>query len=664
MHKYLRGISIAAFIIVLSSSASFPLVYTDYMDPIDAGVGARVPGMGGAFVAAADDVNSIFYNPAGLAFAKGKQFAFGTTSVLHDKVNNSFGMYFAGSEDAFGIGIVGMNDWNPTFEPGAREPSSGRVITVESTPTNFNNTVAVLAYGTKLSRFINMPFMENLAFGISIKGFYQNIVSSDETIQGTGLNFDSGLIYAATSWLKFGLVGQNTLLSTSGGQLTWIAENGYSEPFQANYKFGISTKLLGSGSMMGTDQTLTFNMDAVQNNVHNEMPPVYHGGLEWFPVSFLAIRAGQEQVLIDTDKKNEFKTEANYTGGLGLYLGDWGIDYAYHRYGEDPDNSLHYFSASYTVPIGGSTSGESHVTAATTVISTTTATASQAAIAPLPSLEAESTEEFISINSPEDRTFIYTDSVVLSAEVKSNKVFYLDVNGITSEVSGEAGHIVLMPVSTKGTGRQDIVVVCLDDKGVTLRTYRIKLFRLPVFSDVPQTYWAGERISMIAGMKIISGYPDGTFRPGKAITRAELASVLVKASGYTTPEPTFSGYYDVDRSNWASYYIKNGSDLGLITGYPDGNFMPNSPMTRAEGVQVMTRFAQLEEPEEVLVAPFPDVPIDHWAAKAITAANDAGLLAYLGNKPFGPKQQLTRAEVAAMLSQTKFAEEKIKQLFD
>ena len=80
------------------------------------------------------------------------------------------------------------------------------------------------------------------------------------------------------------------------------------------------------------------------------------------------------------------------------------------------------------------------------------------------------------------------------------------------------------------------------------------------------------------------GFPDGTNRPQKNVTRAELAVFLLKAihgSGYTPPAPAGGSFSDVS-GHWAEAWIEQLKAEGITSGYPDGTYRPENPVTRAE----------------------------------------------------------------------------------
>ena len=117
----------------------------------------------------------------------------------------------------------------------------------------------------------------------------------------------------------------------------------------------------------------------------------------------------------------------------------------------------------------------------------------------------------------------------------------------------------------------------------------------------------------------VIGYPDGTVHPNGQITRAEVATIFfrllrdeVRDGAFTTS----NSYSDVAYGKWYNNPISTMSALGIITGYPDGTFKPNKPITRAEFAAIAARF---DETQSGKSATFSDV-IGHWAAKEIGIA--------------------------------------------
>jgi len=141
------------------------------------------------------------------------------------------------------------------------------------------------------------------------------------------------------------------------------------------------------------------------------------------------------------------------------------------------------------------------------------------------------------------------------------------------------------------------------------------------FDDVNASYWYFQAISYLSWANILSGYPDGTFRPDIPMTRAELTTVMSRffefASG-NNPFPDIAGH-------WAYRYINSAFNKGWIYGYPDGTFRPDSSITRAETVTIVNRVLNRQPNPatidyHVTFYLFSDLSRHHWAYYQIMEA--------------------------------------------
>lgn len=147
----------------------------------------------------------------------------------------------------------------------------------------------------------------------------------------------------------------------------------------------------------------------------------------------------------------------------------------------------------------------------------------------------------------------------------------------------------------------------------------------------------------------VIGYPDGTVHPNGQITRAEVATIFfrllrdeVRDGAFTTS----NSYSDVAYGKWYNNPISTMSALGIITGYPDGTFKPNKPITRAEFAAIAARF---DETQSGKSATFSDV-IGHWAAKEIGIAYYNDWIKGYPDGAFKPDQNITRAEAMTLIN--------------
>ena len=166
------------------------------------------------------------------------------------------------------------------------------------------------------------------------------------------------------------------------------------------------------------------------------------------------------------------------------------------------------------------------------------------------------------------------------------------------------------------------------------------------FSDVPSGYWAAKEIAHLVDQKVITGFPDGTFRPGANVTREQVATLLVrqlKLSTANRPNPNFN---DVPTTNDMYAAIATVAELGIMTGREEGYFHPKESLTRAEAAEVLRRAYELTGGEG---RSFPDVPPGHWAHSAVQALIHHNITTGFPDGRFAPAQTVTRAEFSAFL---------------
>ena len=141
------------------------------------------------------------------------------------------------------------------------------------------------------------------------------------------------------------------------------------------------------------------------------------------------------------------------------------------------------------------------------------------------------------------------------------------------------------------------------------------------------------------------GYTDGTFGPERDMTRAEVTTMFARLlTEQIEADKTYSNpFSDVPKGCWAANYIGHMQQFGIITGYSDGSFRPDAPVTRAEFAAIASRFEKLTEGSKS----FADVPDTYWAARYIDFAATRGWVTGYSDGTFKPEDPITRAEVAA-----------------
>lgn len=107
------------------------------------------------------------------------------------------------------------------------------------------------------------------------------------------------------------------------------------------------------------------------------------------------------------------------------------------------------------------------------------------------------------------------------------------------------------------------------------------LKNVSTYKDVAGTRWSSKNIATMENAGIITGYPDGTFKPERQITRAEFAAI---ASRFDNLDEQENSMFSDIKGHWAEKYIVSAANKGWIKGYLDGKFKPDQYITRAEAM--------------------------------------------------------------------------------
>ena len=166
------------------------------------------------------------------------------------------------------------------------------------------------------------------------------------------------------------------------------------------------------------------------------------------------------------------------------------------------------------------------------------------------------------------------------------------------------------------------------------------------FSDLPSSHRFYHEMMYLEGEGIITGFPDGTFRPDGEVTRAAAAIMIGRALGLDgrQRDTTFS---DVKANQVASGYIASAAARGIIQGYPNGTFRPNETVTRGQMAIFLSRAFELTVEAD---APFSDISpsmASYLHIKRIVAEN---LAQGYPDNTFRPNEKVTRAQYSAFLA--------------
>ncbi len=143
------------------------------------------------------------------------------------------------------------------------------------------------------------------------------------------------------------------------------------------------------------------------------------------------------------------------------------------------------------------------------------------------------------------------------------------------------------------------------------------------FADVDRQAWYAEAVGVMEQYGIINGFQDGSFRPQEPVSRAQLIAIAMRFEDQI-PDAV-SPFPDVPDDYWAKDAIAYAVQQGWVNGYPEGTFLPEHPVTRAEAVKIINRLLERNPDDDYIKSqaftlPFGDVNRTHWAYAEIAEA--------------------------------------------
>ncbi len=157
--------------------------------------------------------------------------------------------------------------------------------------------------------------------------------------------------------------------------------------------------------------------------------------------------------------------------------------------------------------------------------------------------------------------------------------------------------------------------------------------------------------------RYIYGYPDGSFRPERGMTRAEFAAMLVRLFNIETPSSAYSymnPYKDINtrKSTWAYDSIIACTREGLFGGYPDGTFKPENIVTRAEFSAVLARKLNVHDVQTIWI--HADDLLNHWAMDEMEQLIRMNIIKGYPDETARPDRTISRAEAVTLLNRFTF----------
>lgn len=217
-----------------------------------------------------------------------------------------------------------------------------------------------------------------------------------------------------------------------------------------------------------------------------------------------------------------------------------------------------------------------------------------------------------------------------------------------------SGAVAASNSSGASRGRLPATGEPIDSAGLSARADTGHLQAGPAsFTDVAEDAWYAPYLDHIAGLGIAAGYPDGTFRPGQPVTRAQMAVFFVRALDFEPVEDPYGRFHDVPPHVWYAPHVEAVAERQVTIGCnPRGtNYCPRDPVTRQQMARFVAQAFRLS-PAGGGMPTFEDVGPGQDAYEAVEALVAAGITAGCGADPprYCGTRHVTRAQMAAFLS--------------
>ncbi|MDD3067047.1 MAG: S-layer homology domain-containing protein [Candidatus Gracilibacteria bacterium] len=212
----------------------------------------------------------------------------------------------------------------------------------------------------------------------------------------------------------------------------------------------------------------------------------------------------------------------------------------------------------------------------------------------------------------------------------------------------------------------------LVDKGVSIATLRTYITNYPAYlqdvaenekkiaeiaktksSDIEKGSWYANFVYELMSWGVLSGYPDGTYRPSSLVNRAEVAKIAVALFNLSLPSKiTSDPFPDVPKDAWFAPFVVAAKLTGAIDGYPDGNFRPGGYVNRAEAMKMLATASGVKL-TATSTPIFPDVSGREWYSLYVNFAGKSGVVNGYTDGKFRPGNNINRAEIAKMAAQAR-----------
>jgi hypothetical protein len=185
---------------------------------------------------------------------------------------------------------------------------------------------------------------------------------------------------------------------------------------------------------------------------------------------------------------------------------------------------------------------------------------------------------------------------------------------VNDQRAAEAAGVFTSTVTA--SGRDYLIHVTASDAAGNVSRLEVTVQAAPRFNDVPLAHPASIAIEYLSDLGIVAGYADGSFHPGAAVTRAQFAKMLVTTMQWGIIKPLDARFTDVAPDSWMFPYVETAVARGAMSGFSDGTFEPNLPVSRRDAVLSVRQAAGKLLTSRATF--FSTLPPSHWAVTCET----------------------------------------------
>lgn len=177
------------------------------------------------------------------------------------------------------------------------------------------------------------------------------------------------------------------------------------------------------------------------------------------------------------------------------------------------------------------------------------------------------------------------------------------------------------------------------------------------FNDI-KDHWAEEEILKVKDKGLMKGYDNGFFMPDSFLTRSQAAVIIVRAFELESLDYKGNNFEDVPINHWAKQEIQIAWEHGIVKGVNEESFLPERPVTREEMAALLARILDFQDVSTDLNLAFDDVDLNMWSYNSIYAMTYHGLIRGFEDYTFRPRRNITRGEIAVLLNRVDRYQEK------